>query len=303
MPRITLLIASLLAALLLASSVQSQNPYPPKMSGAKAHVYKKVDDVELKLYVFAPPKTENTTKRSAIVFFFGGGWRTGSPQQFERQARYLASRGMVAIAADYRVASRNRVRAVDCVRDAKSAVRWVRTHAEELGIDPDRIVASGGSAGGHLAACTAVIDEFDEPDEDTKISSRPNALVLFNPALSFDPKVTRGENRLSNLKQRMGVEPRRISPADHVDGDAPPTIILVGSKDFLLAGVEEFVERMKEAGSRCELDLYPGRSHGFFNGRGGSDDFLATTESMDRFLASLDYLSGKPTAREFFSDL
>src|SRR6185503_1822467 len=117
-----------------------------------------------------------TDKSPAIVFFFGGGWTNGSPGQFEEHCKHLGSRGLVAITADYRVASRQQVKAVSCVADAKSAIRYVRKEAARLGIDPDRIVAGGGSAGGHIAACTGTIDGFDEAGEDKSISSVPNAM-------------------------------------------------------------------------------------------------------------------------------
>lgn len=287
---------------LIASPAVAQRDYPPQFDDAvKEHVYKKTGDVDLKLYVFEPADHKNSDKRPAVVFF-GGGWTNGSPAQFEPQCRYLASRGVVAITADYRVASRHGVKGVDCVRDAKSAIRWVRAHAAELGVDPDRIVASGGSAGGHLAACTGFVKEFDEANEDQTVSSRPNALVLYNPVASFDRSLADANDpRIIGLQLRLGVTPEEISPAHHVAEKAPPTLILVGSEDFLLAGVRQLVDKMKAAGNRCELDLYEGRSHGFFNQRGkGNADFLKTTESVDRFLKSLGYLEGEPTVKEFF---
>jgi acetyl esterase/lipase len=129
-------------------------------------------------------------------------------------------------------------------------------------------------------------------------------LVLFNPVLSLDASENADNARLKKLGRRLGVEPQRLSPAHHVVAGAPPTLILVGSKDFLLAGDRQFVDRMNAAGNRCELDLYDGRTHGFFNfGRGDKEDFLATTESMDRFLASLGYLKGPPQVHEFFAHL
>jgi acetyl esterase len=296
-------IAALALISLVVSPAFAQRGYPPKFDeGVKEHVYKTAGDVDLKLYVFEPQDHKPSDKRPAIVFFFGGGWANGSPQQFEEQCRYFASRGMVAITADYRVASRHQVKAVDCVRDAKSAIRWVRAHAEELGVDPDRIVAAGGSAGGHIAACTGLLKEFDEPSEESTVSSRPNALVLFNPVASLDPQLAKQDDpRVKGLANRLGVEPLRISPANHVDADSPPTQVLVGSEDFLIDGVHQLVDEMKAANVRCELDLYEGRQHGFFNQRGkGNADFLKTTESVDRFLKSLGYLEGEPTVEAFF---
>ena len=79
--------------------------------------------------------------------------------------------------------------------------------------------------------------------------------------------------------------------------------MLVGSEDFLIDGVRQFADKMNAAGARCDLDLYDGRSHGFFNYRGNGKDFRATIESMDRFLALLGYLEGEPTVDEFFSQV
>jgi acetyl esterase/lipase len=299
------LVVTLMSVIIAAGSASAQQAargYPPQLPDAAAvHTYKQVGDVELKLWVFAPEGHQPAHHKPAIVFFFGGGWRNGSPGQFHQQCRYLASRGMVAITADYRVASRQDVKAVDCVRDAKSAIRWVRGHAGELGVHPDKIVASGGSAGGHLAACTGTLREFDEPSEDKGISSRPNALVLFNPAAGLMPGDMTSRPNANPSDERYGVEPKRISPADHVDADTPPTLILIGTEDFLLAGNKRFAAAMNEAGRRCELDLYEGASHGFFNyGRDGNTAFLRTLESTDRFLASLGYLQGEPKVNQFF---
>lgn len=293
---------SLLAGIVwltLNSPATAQRNYPPTLEGAQPHVYKTVGETRLSLWVYSPE--HSAEKQPAIVFFFGGGWTSGSPEQFEQQCRYLASRGMVAITADYRVASRHKAKVIDCVRDAKSAIRWVRAHAAELKIDPDRIAAAGGSAGGHLAACTGTLPEFDEPAEDLSVSSRPNALVLFNPAVSFRVNDAEAQKRLAQLPSRMGTEPDQLSPIEHVSTQTPPALIMIGTKDFLIEGNRDFAKEMKAAGRRCELDLYQGREHGFFNyGRKDQRDFLATTESMDRFLTSLGYLQGPPSIDLYF---
>lgn len=124
-----------------------------RFDGVRKEIYKTVGEVKLPIYIFAPPDHKPTDRRPAIIFFFGGGWTSGTPRQFEPQCRYLASRGMVAMTADYRVFSRHGTLAVKCVEDAKSAIRWVRANASRLGVDPKRIAAGGGSAGGHIAAC------------------------------------------------------------------------------------------------------------------------------------------------------
>src|SRR3954469_3053334 len=121
-------LAFILSLIALGLSVQAQEPpkrrgfaYPPTMEGATVETYKEINGTALKLWIFQPQeKAAPGVKRPAIVFFFGGGWTSGSPSQFERQCRHLASRGMVAITADYRVASRQQVKPTACVADAKS---------------------------------------------------------------------------------------------------------------------------------------------------------------------------------------
>lgn len=248
-------------------------------------VYKKVGDVELKLWICKPEGHTPADKRPAIVFFFGGGWNGGTPTQFDAQCRHLASRGMVAATADYRVKSRHGTKAVACVADGKSAVRWLRANAARLGIDPSRIAAGGGSAGGHVAACTGLIEGFEEEGEDVAVSSVPNALVLFNPALVL------GEG----LGERMGVEPyTKLSPHHNVRKGAPPTLVLNGKADTTTpyAAAELFTEAMTKAGNRCELEGYADCGHGFFNFNRKTPDrrYDETVARMDAFLKSLGWL-------------
>jgi acetyl esterase/lipase len=262
--------------------------YPPQMKGARVEIYKSVGDTKLNLYIFAPAGASNAP---AIVFFFGGGWNSGSPEQFEEQCRHLAGRGMVAITADYRVKSRQNVKPIQCVADARSAIRWVRANAAKLGVDPNRIAAGGGSAGGHLAASTAFITEFDEPTEDKNISATPNALVLFNPALVLAPLdgYTFDVSGARVSEERFGAKPEKISPAHHIFKGAPPTIIFHGKADTSVpyATAEAFTAEMKKSGSRCELVGYEGATHGFFN----REPFLTQTQkAADTFLVSLGWL-------------
>ncbi|REK08204.1 MAG: alpha/beta hydrolase [Planctomycetota bacterium] len=282
---------------------QNRRAALPGLSDARAEVYKTVGDTKLKIYIFEPENLDKQDPRPAIVFFFGGGWRSGSPRQFGPHCKYLASRGMVAMAADYRVSSRHGVKAVDCVRDAKSAVRWIRANAERLGVDPNRIAAAGGSAGGHLAASTGTLPDFDEPNEDASISSRPNAMLLFNPAVILAPTdaVELDPERLVSRIERMGAEPQAMSPYHHIAADTPPTAIFHGTEDRTVAHdtVEAFAEAMQQAGNRCELHSYEEEGHGFFNfGRRGNKMFVATLTDADRFLKSLGYVEGEPTVEE-----
>lgn len=263
-------------------------------AGSRADVYKTVGQTKLNLYIFSDAKFEDGKPRPAIVLFFGGGWSTGSPRQFEPQARYFASRGMVAISADYRIRTRDNSKVTDSLSDARSAVRWVRANAKRLGIDPNRIAAGGGSAGGHLAASTAFISEFDDPTEDKKVSAVPNALVLFNPALVLAPlaglDIGNAGSRLN--ASLLGTEPTKVSPAHHVKAGGPPTIIFHGESDSTVpfSTAKAFTEKMKAAGNQCQLISYPGQQHGFFNSEPSRSK---TLKSADEFLTALGWLKAK----------
>jgi acetyl esterase len=276
----------------LCAVVCGQQPQPEAqpaadvraLASAQEHIYKTVGTTKLSLFVFAPAGQQRGARRAAIVFFSGGGWNNGNVKQFAKHSEYLAGRGMVAIVADYRVRSRQGVTPFECVSDAKSAMRWVRTHADELGVDPQRIAAGGGSAGGHLAAATALIPILDEPHEDRKVSSQPNALILFNPALDLVNL---------NLGRSLGEKVKEISPMQHVRKGAPPTIIFHGTGDATVpfAQAEAFCAAMKQQGNRCELMSFADRAHGFFNyGRGDGADYKITLRATDEFLRSLKYL-------------
>ena len=292
---------TILLGLALAPSQDSKkekkkkNPAALSFAGAATETYKEASGSRLKLYLFRPEGHQAGDKRPAIVFFFGGGWNGGSPKQFEPHARYLARRGMVAIVADYRVKSRQKTSPFECVKDGKSAVRWLRKNSERLGIDPSRLAAGGGSAGGHVAAATGTVPGLEEDGEDTSVSSLPNALVLFNPVFDNGP-MGYGHSR---VKDRF----REISPIHNLSKKTPPTIVFLGTKDKLVpvSTAQRYKKLMEKSGGRCDLHLYKNQPHGFFNGpdRGGSFNpyYLKTVTAMDRFLASLGYLKGEPTIR------
>ena len=269
----------LFIALLTTSVIAQDSP------AAKSFTYKTTKQGELTLKAYFPAAWHSEEKRPAIVFFFGGGWTNGTPAQFEPQAKYLADRGMVAFCADYRVKARHGVSPEVCVEDAKSAIRWVRQNAAKLGIDPNKIVGSGGSAGGHIAACTALCPGFDNQEENQAISSKPNVLLLFNPVLNFN---------VADLQKRVGddaVLAKAISPTQHLAKASPPTLLFFGKEDRLLTQGEEFMQRSKELGLRAEIFLADGVGHGFFN----KSPWLATTiKRADEFLVALGYLQAIP---------
>ncbi len=249
------------------------------------YVYKKTTQGELVIHVHFPEGWRAADKRPCVVFFFGGGWQGGKIQQFVPQAEYFCRRGMVTARADYRVRSRHGTGPDKCVEDGKSAVRWLRAGASKLGIDPNRIVASGGSAGGHVAACTFTTKGLEAEGEELSISSKPNLLVLFNPVM--DSEKYRGHIATDEMA-------KRLSPMRHITKDLPPAIFFYGSKDHFY----EPVKPLPALAAKLKLDLSiylaPGQSHGFFN----RPPWLERTVYLaDEFLARHGYLKGKPTVK------
>ena len=286
----------LCSAVLLHGQEPTAAPQPTEIAGAVSRVYKSVDGADLRLHIFNPPAQATATSLPAIVFFFGGGWTNGSINQFTPQAKHLASRGMVAIVADYRVYGRHKTSAFEAIADAKSAIRWVRSHASELKVDVNRIAAGGGSSGGHLAAAAALLDRFDEKGENHAVSSKPNALVLFNPAIDTGPKsATAGTvNGGRNLAARLGDRGEEGSPFHHLGRNLPPTLVLHGREDVSVpySDVERFCDAAIKLGNTCQLVGYEGAGHGFFNNKWRE----ATLLEADRFLVALGYLKNAPPA-------
>ena len=286
-----------LLCLCVSIAAAAQEPVVPSqplaIDGAVTHIYKSIGQTELRLHVFAPSGV-GSGQNPAIVFFFGGGWTNGTVGQFVPQAQYLAGRGMVAIVADYRVFGRHATSAFEAIADAKSAIRWVRSHAKELHVDPARIAAGGGSSGGHIALSAAVLGAFDQPGEDMTISSKPDALVLFNPAVDTTHEMP------PVLVERFGGRGAEGSPLQHIHRGIPPTVIFHGKADTTVpyADVERFCIESKKAGNQCQLFGYEGATHGFFNpSRDAGKWYHETLLEMDHFLARLHYLAARASAR------
>ncbi|MHC4881873.1 MAG: alpha/beta hydrolase [Planctomycetota bacterium] len=253
--------------------------------------------MELKLHVFEPSK-KSDTPTAAVIFFFGGGWAGGSPLQFYHQCRYFSGQGVLAIAPEYRTRSNGGVDPPECVKDGKAAVRYVRKHAKELNIDPNRIAVGGGSAGGHIAAATGTLTKFEHKDEDLSVSCRPNVMLLYNPVYDNSEKGY-GYNKVKEYW-------RDISPLHNIDKNIPPAIVFFGSNDkhLKVSNAEMFQKKMQDLGVRSELLVYEKQRHGFFNSSkktGANKWFLEVLAETHEFLAEYGYLTGEPKVEEYAS--
>ncbi|WP_373331478.1 alpha/beta hydrolase [Salmonirosea aquatica] len=175
-------------------------------------------------------------------------------------------------------------------------MRYLRQHAALLGIDPNRLIAAGGSAGGHLAAAAAVLPDLNAPTDDLSVSTVPQALVLYNPVIDNGPE--------GYGYERVGERNKEFSPLHNLDKGSPPTIFFLGTADKLIpvSTAQAYKKKIEEKGGRCDLYLYEGQPHGFFNYKKNDlANFKDTVLKTDAFLQSLGYLKGEPTLDQFLS--
>ena len=244
--------------------------------------YKQAEPHALKLHIFQP--SAPAANRPAILFFFGGGWRNGTPLQFYRECAYYASLGMVAVAADYRISSVNQTTPFESFDDAKDVMRWLREHATEYGIDPQRIAVAGASAGGQLAAALGTIPP--RPEDELKTDYRPNLLVLYYPVVDNSSRGYATED----MKKRF----MEISPLHNISVTTPPTLFILGTKDthIPIETGKHFREEMSSKGVYCELHLIEGAGHPIFEYRKTlTENYYRIQQLTEAFLVKYGYLS------------
>lgn len=268
-------------SILLISSINLSSPAQTE-GYTESHVYMTLDSLSMHLYLYGLSEKTSDELLPAVIFFFGGGWVDGTVKQFQPHCQFLASHGIIGITAEYRVKNTHGTTPMDAIMDAKSALRWLKKNGRDLGIDPERIVAAGGSAGGHLAAATATIDELNNPSDDLSVDPMPAALILFNPVLNTNSLSDRFGNKKNSFQ---------ASPIFFVDEEVPPTLIFHGTDDQLVpyTSMLEFQQKMHEKGNYCEVILFGGMKHAFFN-KGMNDDrpyhrtLLVMKQFLDEFI-------------------
>lgn len=241
--------------------------------------YKTVDGKELQLSVFLPEGYHNSSQSyPAFVVYHGGSWAVGDPNWHYPDCAYWSRRGMVALSVRYRLSKRDGVQVpLECVKDAKSAIRYLRQNAQRLKIDPNRIVAAGGSAGGQLAAATATLTASATNDDcyDPAISCVPNAVILYNPYFKCEPA---------------------LSPPNFLRPGLPPFITFLGDEDpaIPVQGLLDFHQALKAHAVPSEYYVGKGGKHGFCNGRNPRNPFFYwSLELEDRFLVKHRILRGE----------
>ena len=238
---------------------------------------------ELYLHVFEPKDWQRGQKRSCFVVIHGGGWTGGEPRRMYPFAAHFANQGMVGISVNYRLMDPEVGDTVfDAVIDARSAIRFIKANHEELGIDVDRMVVSGASAGGHLAAATAMFGDVNAEDDPVGIDATPRALVLLFPVIDTSSEGY-GQTKIGNQWEK-------ISPLHRVVQGLPPTLLFHGTGDTVTPydGAVRFTERMKENHNQCELVSHEGGRHGYLMFDGSL--FQQSLGRIESFLRSEELL-------------
>ncbi len=247
-------------------------------------VYASPEDNDLHLTLFLPVSNkaqDSSSKdhlRPAVVMFHGGAWIAGTRHQLMWYGRELAKRGYVAASISYRMMPRYRF--PEPVHDAKAAVRWMRVHADEYGIDPDRIAATGHSAGGHLAMMLGTTADWEafEGKENAGVSSQVQAVISMYGAVDLTPYASpESWIRIGGVARQMmdffvkemegkGMEPLvSASPITYIDAQSTPTLFIHGGNDNIVP-VEVALNahyKLRSAGVSSRFLLLPDQGHSF----------------------------------------
>jgi acetyl esterase/lipase len=217
---------------------------PPDPAQPQVLTYRRVGARPLGAYVFLPKAPGKD--RPAVLLFHGGGWRIGEPAWLFDRAREFAAKGMVAISIEYRL-SNDGLSPIDAVEDACAAFAWAREQGGVLGIDPRRVAGYGVSAGGHLVAAAATLPSVN--GRTLTSLERPNALVMFSPALDM----ARNEYFMELMAGKG--DPARYSPAEFVNRSLPPTLVIQGEQDTIVLArdARSFCAAAEKAGAMCQL--------------------------------------------------
>lgn len=258
----------------------SADDYVKVQAPAATPVYKVTEQADLAIEIRVPEVAEDELK-PAIVFFFGGGWTHGNRSHFSRQAEYFTSLGFVTALVDYRVEKYHGTGPAVALEDAKSAIRWLRKNADQYGIDPNRLVGAGGSAGGHLAAAAAIIGGFNAAEDDLSVAVRPDALILWNPVIDNGPGGY-GHDRVEAYW-------RDFSPFHNISQSHPPTLMMLGSEDQLLSVErgQQYMDKIAASGALSVYRVYDGQPHGFMN----RIKYIETLIDAHQFLIDIGYTS------------
>lgn len=277
-------------ATFVSAAFAQKTTTPLSLPDSEPHVFRTIDKIELRLHVVKPKGWKKTEARPCLVSFFGGGWISGTPERSIRWANWAATQGLVGIAPDYRTRERHNTSPDECVADGRAAIAWINKHAAELGIDPSKIIVLGGSAGGHVAAWTA-IPKAGPGKNDPAPTVIPAAMILLNPVTDTKTGGYGGPKRFNGSEARA----LACSVTDQMPKKMPPAIVFHATADTTVpyANSVAFHDKMKVNGNPCELVTFQGLGHGYNSSKFGEAGKAAdekTVKDITRFLTDLKLL-------------
>jgi acetyl esterase len=249
----------------LAASVHGETNTPTSFPDAQTYIYRDLKPEPLRLFVVKPDGWQTGDRRPAMIYFFGGAWTRGDPSKSIGWARMVAKWGMVGIAPDYRTAERFETTPVEATADARAAMRWVEDHATDLGVDTNRIVVAGTSAGGHLALWTAIAEApFGSKTEESP-ATKPAVLVLISAPADTTPSTWNNDPK---MLKRFGPHIGDVSPLQHLDAKMPPVIMFHGDADPTVPYVTAVAlhDKLIATSNICVFITIPGGGHGIGSG-------------------------------------
>ena len=256
----------------------------------KAVVFGSDQGRDLTADVFTP-EVVPAELRPAIVFLHGGSWMHDGPSQFHYHSNLLAERfGFYCANVDYRLSGEAQF--PKALQDAKCAIRWVRSQAEELNIETERVCISGGSAGGHLSSMvstTAGVREYEGESGHADFGSHANLAVLFNGEFDMWDLIEKG-SLIDAMNEFIGAKsdeaPEKydeLSSVQRVHPGVPPTLLLHGTEDLCVSHEQSIAydEALKAQGVHSEIEIYEGKAHAWFN---RALDRTTCYDRMERFI-------------------
>lgn len=277
---------------------------PPSVRAVRDITYIRRGGHALQLDLYLPAQ-KPAAPLPAVVFVHGGGWQTGNRAEFAPMAIRMAERGFATATVSYRLSPEARYPAA--IHDVKSALRWVRAHAGEYGIDPARIAIAGGSAGGQIASLAGVtkgIARFDPDGGPAAVSSAAQAIVNIDGLSDFtSPAARANEDNPAKRPTAAGAwlggsyaeaadTWHEASPTFYVGANTPPILFIGSAQARFAVGREAMIEKMKAQGVAAQTVLLPDTPHSFWL----FDPWLApTVEATVAFLRThMAAGSGRP---------
>ena len=263
--------------------IKIQEIYESSKKGRESHIietYKNVDGFKLEMHLFLPDTSVFKGNRPTIVYFHGGSWSEGKPDWFFETAKEYAKQGWAATAVEYRIKGRQGTYPFEAVKDAKSAIRWLRENSEKYKIDPNKIVATGNSAGGHLSIAISLVDNWNEKTDNISINPEPNVVIVNSAVYDLTSNSNRWITEYDENKDLV----KEISPNSLIKETATRFLLIHGEKDNNCPydTADYFYKKMKSLGNGVELHSIKEGSHWIWYDENSAEVSKITREYIEK---------------------